>query len=344
MPPQQQRLAHDPLTPTAQPADDDAPGLALRPTRLGEFVGQRATLDQLSLFIQAARMRGEALDHVLLHGPPGLGKTTLAHIIAQEMGSKLKSTSGPTIERKDDLAAILTDLEPGDVLFVDEIHRLQRIVEECLYPAMEDRYIDIIIGEGPHARSIRLDLPSFTLVGATTRWGMITGPLRSRFGIISRLEYYTVEEMGHIVERSGHLLQVAMEPGAAMEIARRSRSTPRIANRLLRRVRDYAQVRAGGRLDTRVASEALDLLGIDPLGLDRLDQHYLYTLMCKFSGGPTGLNTLSVAMSEDEDTLLDVVEPFLIQLGFLDRTPRGRELTPAGRKHAALLPAPGSTA
>jgi Holliday junction DNA helicase RuvB len=328
--------SHAPISEVRQPqeqSDDAALAKSLRPGSLGEFVGQAAVRDQLGLFMEAAKQRGEALDHVLLHGPPGLGKTTLAHIVAEEMGSRLKTASGPVIERKDDLAAILTDLEPRDVLFVDEIHRLNRVVEECLYPAIEDSYIDIIIGEGPHAKSIRLDLPPFTLVGATTRSGMITAPLRSRFGIVCRLEYYNEGEMQRIVERSARLLEIEIDEGAANEVARRSRRTPRICNRLLRRVRDYAQVRANGELNRDIAREALGLLGIDDLGLDRLDHLYLEALGEKFGGGPTGINTLAVAMSEDPDTIEDVVEPFLVQLGFLDRTPRGRELTDASRSH-----------
>lgn len=306
---------------------------SIRPQRCVEFVGQREIMDQLTLAIEAARARSEALDHVLLYGPPGLGKTTLANIIASEMGSSFKSTSGPLLERKDDLAAILTDLREGDVLFIDEVHRLPRIVEECLYPALEDFKIDIMIGEGPHAKSIKLELPHFTLVGATTRTGMITAPLRTRFGMLFRLNFYAQEEMEHIVTRSAGILGIEIHPEGAAEIARRSRGTPRIANRLLRRVRDWAQVRGDGRASADAANKALKLLQIDHLGLDPMDRMLLDALIDKFGGGPVGLNTLAVAIGEEEDTLLDVFEPYLIQIGFLVRTPRGRVATPRAFEH-----------
>jgi len=314
---------------------------ALRPQSVRDFVGQGPIVEKLKIFVQAARQRGEALDHVLFYGPPGLGKTTLAHIVAAEMGTTLRATSGPIIERKDDLAAILTELRAGDVLFVDEIHRLNRVVEECLYPALEDRKIDILIGEGPHAKSIKLDLEPFTLVGATTRAGMLTGPLRTRFGITLRLEFYSIDDLARIVTRSAGILGVEILPDGARHIAARSRGTPRIANRLLRRVRDIAQVRHDGRITDKVAGDAMDLLEVDHKGLDTQDRAFLRCLIERFGGGPVGLNTLSVALSEDEDTLIDVVEPYLIQVGLLARTPRGRVATPAAYEHLGL-PVPAS--
>lgn len=311
---------------------------SLRPRQVSEFVGQTPIIEKLRIFVEAARQRREALDHVLLYGPPGLGKTTLANIIAAEMGTEIKATSGPIIERKDDLAAILTELRAGDVLFIDEIHRLNRTVEECLYPALEDRKIDILIGDGPHAKSIKLDLEPFTLVGATTRAGMLTGPLRTRFGITLRLQFYSPQELERIVERSARLLQAPIDAKGATVIAERSRGTPRIANRLLRRVRDIAQVRHDGAITGQVAAEALALLEVDEMGLDLPDRAFLQCLLEKFSGGPVGLNTLAVALSEDEDTLIDVVEPFLIQAGFLARTPRGRVATAAAWRHLGKEP------
>jgi len=325
----------DPARAFGSDADDDS---QLRPGRIAEFVGQSAVVENLRIFIAAARKRGEALDHLLLYGPPGLGKTTLAHIVATEMGTNMRSTSGPILERKDDLAAILTDLQPGDVLFVDEIHRLNRVVEECLYPAMEDRKIDIIIGDGPHAKSIKLDVAPFTLVGATTRAGMLTAPLRSRFGITQRLNFYTPAEMTTIVKRSARILGCVVEEEAAALLASRSRGTPRIANRLLRRVRDIAEVRHEGRVTTAVAEDALRLLDVDAMGLDAQDRAFLDCLIHKFEGGPVGLNTLAVSLSEDDDTLLDVVEPYLIQVGFVARTPRGRVATKIAWEHMGLTP------
>ncbi len=308
----------------------------LRPQRLDEFIGQRRLIDNLRVYIEAARQRDDALDHCLLFGPPGLGKTTLAHIIANEMGTDIKATSGPVIERKDDLAAILTDLKKGDVLFIDEIHRLNRLVEECLYPALEDFKIDILIGEGPHAKSIKLHLPRFTLVGATTRAGMISSPLRSRFGITERLDFYTIEDMMTIVRRSARILGVAMDDTGCEEIARRARGTPRIANRILRRVRDFAQVQGDGTINGAMAAHALNLLEIDSLGLDNLDRAYLRTIIEKFAGGPVGLNNVAVAIGEDEETIEDMIEPFLIQLGFVQRTPRGRVATEAAYAHLGI--------
>ncbi|MFH0794412.1 MAG: Holliday junction branch migration DNA helicase RuvB [bacterium] len=323
----------DPLLSPKRLAEDENQEKTLRPQHAEEFVGQEPVMRKLRLYVEAARRRGEPLDHLLLFGPPGLGKTTLAYIVANEMGATVKTTSGPLIERKDDLAAILTDLQTGDVLFIDEIHRLNRLVEECLYPAMEDFRINILIGEGPHAKSIRLDLPRFTLVGATTRAGMITAPLRSRFGISERLQFYSEGEMLQIVKRSAGILRIETDEEGGREIARRSRGTPRIANRLLRRVRDYAQVKADGRIDHKVAQAALAMEDIDLLGLDLLSRQYLSSLIDKFGGGPVGLNTLAVSLMEDEETLEDMLEPFLIQIGFLNRTPRGRVATPHAYEH-----------
>ncbi|MGL4913368.1 MAG: Holliday junction branch migration DNA helicase RuvB [Romboutsia sp.] len=323
------------ITSTMQNDDVDIEN-SLRPKTLDDYLGQEKVKEQLKIFIEAAKSRNEPLDHVLLYGPPGLGKTTLSSIIANEMGVNLRITSGPAIERAGDLAAILTNLNENDVLFIDEIHRINRSVEEVLYPAMEDYCLDIIIGKGPSARSIRLDLPKFTLIGATTRAGMLTNPLRDRFGVICKLDYYTVDELAQIVIRSAEILGAQIQIGGATEIARRSRGTPRIANRLLKRVRDYAQVRADGDITNEVADKALELLGVDSLGLDYVDEKLLMTIIEKFRGGPVGLDTLAASIGEDRNTIEDVYEPYLLQLGFLNRGPRGRIAMPLAYEHLKI--------
>jgi Holliday junction DNA helicase RuvB len=332
------------ITPAAQSPREDAIDRAIRPRTLEEYVGQKVVREQMAIFLQAARGRGEPLDHTLIFGPPGLGKTTLASIIANEMGVSLKTTSGPVLEKAGDIAALMTNLEPGDVLFIDEIHRLSPVVEEVLYPAMEDYQLDIMIGEGPAARSIKLELPPFTLVGATTRAGLLTSPLRDRFGIVQRLEFYEVADLAHIVARSAAILGISLDPAGAAEIARRARGTPRIANRLLRRVRDYAEVKADGHISAEISDRALDMLSVDQQGFDHLDRRLLLAMIEKFDGGPVGVDSLAAAISEERGTIEDVLEPYLIQQGYMVRTPRGRMVTRNAYLHFGLpQPAAGAS-
>jgi Holliday junction DNA helicase RuvB len=333
------------VAPAAASPREDVIDRAIRPKTLQEYVGQKAVREQMAIFLQAALGRGEPLDHTLIFGPPGLGKTTLASIIANEMGVSLKTTSGPVLEKAGDIAALMTNLEPGDVLFIDEIHRLSPFVEEILYPALEDYQLDIMIGEGPAARSIKLDLPPFTLVGATTRAGLLTSPLRDRFGIVQRLEFYEVADLAHIVARSASILGIGMDAEGATEIARRARGTPRIANRLLRRVRDYAEVKADGHISAGIADRALDMLSVDQQGFDHLDRRLLLAMIEKFDGGPVGVDSLAAAISEERGTIEDVLEPYLIQQGYMVRTPRGRMATRAAYLHFGLPgPAPRDSA
>jgi Holliday junction DNA helicase RuvB len=331
------------IAPQASDSREEVMDRAIRPRTLQEYIGQQAVKEQMAIFLQAARGRGEPLDHTLIFGPPGLGKTTLASIVAHEMGVSLKTTSGPVLEKAGDIAALMTNLEPGDVLFIDEIHRLSPFVEEILYPAMEDYQLDIMIGEGPAARSIKLDLPPFTLVGATTRAGLLTSPLRDRFGIVQRLEFYEVADLAHIVERSAAILAIGIDADGALEIARRARGTPRIANRLLRRVRDFAEVKGDGHITADIADRALDMLHVDQKGFDHLDRRLLLALLEKFDGGPVGVESLSAAISEERGTIEDVLEPYLIQQGYMLRTPRGRMATRNAYLHFGL-PAPSQDA
>ncbi|HQX94955.1 Holliday junction branch migration DNA helicase RuvB [Thermomonas sp.] len=337
-------MTEDRLIAPAATREDEALEASIRPRRLDEYLGQAPVREQMQIYIEAAKGRGEALDHVLIFGPPGLGKTTLSHVIANELGVSLRVTSGPVIEKAGDLAALLTNLQPHDVLFIDEIHRLSPVVEEILYPAMEDYQLDIMIGEGPAARSIKLDLPPFTLVGATTRAGLLTAPLRDRFGIVQRLEFYSPEELTRIVRRSARILGIACDAEGAGEIARRARGTPRIANRLLRRLRDYAQVKGDGSIDAAIASAAMDMLKVDPEGFDELDRRMLGIIIEAFDGGPVGVESLAAALSEERGTLEDVIEPYLIQQGFLVRTARGRMATPKAYRHLGFKPKAGSNA